>query len=168
MTAPAAASWSGFHASAVVVGESGVLARGPSGAGKSSLALALIALAREAAIFAALIGDDRVFVRACGGRLLARGVPRFAGLIERRFEGLVVAAHEPLAVVRLVVDLAGRGAVAAANARGQRQNRRIARRPAAANRARLRRRVRLITPMRRLKVLLGCPNAGRRPIANFA
>ena len=108
MTAPAA-EWSGLTASAVVVGESGVLARGPSGAGKSSLALALIALAREAAIFAALIGDDRVFVRACGGRLLARSVPRFAGLIERRFEGLVVATHEPSAVVRLVVDLAGRG-----------------------------------------------------------
>ena len=108
MRAPAA-DWSSIHASALVVGESGLLARGPSGAGKSSLALALIARAREAAIFAALIGDDRVFVRACGGRLLARGVPRFAGLIERRFEGLVVVAHEPSAVVRLVVDLAGRG-----------------------------------------------------------
>ena len=108
MRAPAA-DWSSIHASALVVGESGLLARGPSGAGKSSLALALIARAREAAIFAALIGDDRVFVRACGGRLLARGVPRFAGLIERRFEGLVVVAHEPSAVVRLVVDLVGRG-----------------------------------------------------------
>ena len=70
---------------------------------------ALIARAREARIFAALIGDDRVFARACGDRLLARGVPRFAGIIERRFEGLVAVAHEPSAVVRLVVDLVGRG-----------------------------------------------------------
>jgi serine kinase of HPr protein (carbohydrate metabolism regulator) len=101
------ADWSSLHADALVVGESGVLARGPSGAGKSSLALALIARAREAATFAALIGDDRVLVRACGGRLLARGVPRFAGLIERRFEGLVAVAHEPSAIVRLVVDLVG-------------------------------------------------------------
>jgi serine kinase of HPr protein (carbohydrate metabolism regulator) len=103
------ADWSSLHADALVVGESGVLARGPSGAGKSSLALALIARAREARIFAALIGDDRVFARACGDRLLARGVPRFAGIIERRFEGLVAVAHEPSAVVRLVVDLVGRG-----------------------------------------------------------
>jgi serine kinase of HPr protein (carbohydrate metabolism regulator) len=101
--------WSSLHASAVVVGERGLLLRGPSGAGKSTLALALIARAREAAIFAALIGDDRIFVRACGGRLLARGAPGFDGLIERRFEGLVAVAHEPFAVARLVVDLTGRG-----------------------------------------------------------
>ncbi|HYA73927.1 MAG TPA: aldolase [Roseiarcus sp.] len=101
--------WSSLHASAVVVGESGLLLRGPSGAGKSALALALIARAREAAIFAALIGDDRIFVRACGGRLLARGVPGFEGLVERRFEGLLTVAHEPFAVARLVVDLTGRG-----------------------------------------------------------
>ena len=108
MKAPAA-GWSSLHASALVVGESGLLVRGPSGAGKSSLALALIARARETAIFAALVGDDRVFVRACGGRLLARGVSGFEGLIERRFEGVVAVAHEPCAVARLVVDLTGRG-----------------------------------------------------------
>jgi HPr kinase/phosphorylase len=101
--------WSSLHASAVVVGESGLLLRGPSGAGKSALALALIARAHEAAIFAALIGDDRIFVRACGGRLLARGVPGFEGLVERRFEGVLAVAHEPFAVARLVVDLSGRG-----------------------------------------------------------
>jgi serine kinase of HPr protein (carbohydrate metabolism regulator) len=107
MRAPA--GWSSLHATAVVVGESGLLLRGPSGAGKSALALALIARAREAAIFAALVGDDRIFVRACGGRLLARGVAGFEGLVERRFEGVVAVAHEPQAVARLVVDLAGRG-----------------------------------------------------------
>lgn len=105
----AAAGWSSLHASALVVGEAAVLLRGPSGAGKSSLALALIARAREAAIFAALIGDDRVFVRACHGRLLTRGAPGFPGLIERRCEGVLTVAHEPRAVVRLVVDLAARG-----------------------------------------------------------
>ncbi len=104
-----AAGWASLHASALVVGEIGLLARGPAGAGKSSLALAVLARAREAAMFAALVADDRVFVRACGGRLLARGAPGFAGLVERRFEGLVAVAHEPRAVVRMVVDLAGRG-----------------------------------------------------------
>ena len=55
--------WTALHATALVVGESGVLLRGPSGAGK----------------------------------------------IERRFEGLIAVAAEPAAVIRLVVDLAGRG-----------------------------------------------------------
>ena len=109
MREPAVPGWSSLYATALVVGESGLLVRGPSGAGKSSLALALIARAREAAIFAALVGDDRVFLRARGGRLLARGAPGFEGLVERRFEGVVAVAHEPYAVARLVVDLAGRG-----------------------------------------------------------
>ena len=108
MRAPAA-GWSSLHATALVVGESGLLLRGPSGAGKSALALALIARARESAIFAALVGDDRIFLRARGGRLLARGAPGFEGLVERRFEGVVAVAHEPYAVARLVVDLVGRG-----------------------------------------------------------
>jgi serine kinase of HPr protein (carbohydrate metabolism regulator) len=103
------AGWTSLHASALVVGEAGLLVRGPSGAGKSSLALALIAHARQTAIFAALVGDDRVFVRVRHGRLLARGVPEFAGMVERRFEGVVAVAHEPCAVARLVVDLTGRG-----------------------------------------------------------
>jgi serine kinase of HPr protein (carbohydrate metabolism regulator) len=103
------AGWTALHATALVVGEMGVLLRGPSGAGKSSLALALIWAARERACFAALIADDRTFARAFGDRLVARGAPEFAGRIERRFEGLVAVAAEPAAVIRLVVDLAGRG-----------------------------------------------------------
>ena len=105
----AADGWTGVHATAVVVGEHGLLVRGPSGAGKSALALALLARARDCAIFAALIGDDRVFLRACGGRLLTRGALGFEGQIERRFEGIVTVRHEGCAVARLVVDLAGRG-----------------------------------------------------------
>ena len=45
------------HASAVAIGEAGILIRGPSGAGKSSLALALIALAQLQGRFARLIAD---------------------------------------------------------------------------------------------------------------
>ena len=103
------AGWTALHATAIVVGESGALLRGPSGAGKSSLALALIWAARERACYAALIADDRAFVRAFGDRLIGRGAPEFAGKIERRFEGLIAVAAEPAAVIRLVVDLAGRG-----------------------------------------------------------
>ena len=101
------------HASAVVIAERGVLIRGPSGAGKSLLALALIAGARREGLFAALIADDRVWLEGFHGRLLARGAPHLAGLCERRCQGLVAAPHEAEAVLRLIVDLAPRGAAPA-------------------------------------------------------
>lgn len=88
-----------LHATAVLVGEHGVLIRGPSGAGKSRLALGLIA--RHGA---RLIGDDQVLVAARHGRLLARGHPALAGLIERRGQGLLTLPAERHAVIHLVVD----------------------------------------------------------------
>jgi HPr kinase/phosphorylase len=100
--------WSALHATAVLVGEHGVLLRGPSGAGKSSLALALLATTRNIGVFAALVGDDRVYARAFAGRLLARGAPDFAGRIERRGRGVIDVESEPKAVIRLVADLGDR------------------------------------------------------------
>ena len=80
------------HATAVVYGESGVLILGPSGSGKSALALALMARARSVGAFAALIGDDRVYVReAEGGRILVSGAASTAGIIERRTVGLLMS-----------------------------------------------------------------------------
>jgi serine kinase of HPr protein (carbohydrate metabolism regulator) len=96
----------GVHASAVLVGESGVLLRGPSGAGKSLLALTLIERVRRDGGFAALVADDRVWLEAHGGRLLAHGAAATAGICERRGFGLVAAPHEREAVIRLIVDLA--------------------------------------------------------------
>lgn len=93
------------HATAVVVGEAGILIRGRSGRGKSALALALIELAREHGLFGRLIGDDRVMVESCGGRALLSGAPQVASLIERRGYGLESQAFEKTAVARLVVDL---------------------------------------------------------------
>lgn len=93
------------HATALIVGESGVLIRGPSGSGKSGLALALLMLAGRGGLFAALIGDDRVHLLGSGRRILASGAPNARGLIERRGYGIVPAPTEPCAVVRLVVDL---------------------------------------------------------------
>jgi HPr kinase/phosphorylase len=103
------AGWISLHASALVVREAGVVIRGPSGAGKSALTLALIECARERRLFAALIGDDRVSVAARNGRALVRGAPSVQGLIEKRGYGIVEAASEPCAIVRLVVDLLGEG-----------------------------------------------------------
>jgi HPr kinase/phosphorylase len=99
------------HASAVLVGHRAVLIRGPSGSGKSRLALALIQAAQTGLLlFARLVADDRVELKACHGRLLARPPPELAGLLEVRGLGIRRLEHEPAAVVGLVVDLAAAGA----------------------------------------------------------
>ena len=94
-----------IHASAVVFAECGVLIRGESGAGKSALALTLIELAEGLGWLGRLVGDDRVQISAQGGRIVLRGAPNIAGLIERRGIGLARVAAEPAVVARLVVDL---------------------------------------------------------------
>ncbi len=109
MIAGALAGETSLHATAVIHRETGVLILGPSGSGKSVLALALMARASAAGAFAALIGDDRIFVRKSDDRLIAWGAPNMAGVIERRMAGLMVVRHEPAAIVRLAVELCDRG-----------------------------------------------------------
>jgi serine kinase of HPr protein (carbohydrate metabolism regulator) len=98
----------GLHATSIVYGENGVLILGPSGSGKSGLALALLARARSTGLFAALIGDDRIWIRRAGGRLIASGARNLAGVIERRMAGLLTVGSESAAVVRLIVELSER------------------------------------------------------------
>lgn len=91
----------------MLVGTYGLLVRGDSGAGKSQLVLQLIAAAAEGRLaFARLVADDRVFVAASHGRLIARAPRELAGLIEIRGLGIRRLPYEPAAVIRLVVDLA--------------------------------------------------------------
>jgi HPr kinase/phosphorylase len=94
------------HASALVIGEAGVLIRGPSGAGKSTLALAMVEAARQCGLFARLIGDDRVLLSLAHSRVIARPHPAIAGRIEKRGEGIVDVEYEPGAVLWCVIDLA--------------------------------------------------------------
>ena len=95
-----------IHASAVLVGSDAVLIRGPSGSGKSRLAFALILAGQARQIPATrLIGDDRVDLSEHDGRLIVRGVPALAGLIEIRGLGIRRCGHAPSAPVGLVVDL---------------------------------------------------------------
>ena len=69
------------HASAVLAGARAVLIRGGAGSGKSKLALALLDAADAGLIpFARLIGDDRVHLEACHGRLLVRPAAALAVL----------------------------------------------------------------------------------------
>lgn len=89
-----------LHASAVRIGESGLLILGKSGSGKSGLALRMIAMGAQ------LVSDDRVQVDATpDGTLIARAPARIAGLIEARSVGLLRVASADMATLRLVVDL---------------------------------------------------------------
>lgn len=94
-----------LHASAVAVGEAGILIRGRSGAGKSSLAVGLLAAAAGTGRFARLVGDDRIELLCRSGRLIARGHPSILGMIELRGQGIIHIPYEAAMVLRLVVDL---------------------------------------------------------------
>ena len=88
-----------IHGSAVLVGADALLIRGPSGSGKSTLAARLVSAG------ARLVADDRVTLSACHGRVIACGPAVLEGKLELRGRGIGTAAHEPQAVIRLVVDL---------------------------------------------------------------
>lgn len=98
-----------LHAVAIVLGAMGVLLRGPSGSGKSALALALIDRFRTQGDFAALVGDDRVLVEACAGRLIARPHPAIAGMIEARGLGLLSVPYEKACRLHAVIDITAPG-----------------------------------------------------------
>jgi HPr kinase/phosphorylase len=93
-----------LHASAVVIGEAGILIRGAAGAGKSSLALALVGLTQSQGRFARLVADDRTEIVVQAGRLVASPVPPIEGVVERRGLGLTPEPHLAAVVLRLVVD----------------------------------------------------------------
>jgi HPr kinase/phosphorylase len=101
-----------IHATALAIGEAGILIRGPSGSGKSRLALELIAEASRRGVFARLVGDDRVALAGRAGRLIARGHPTIAGQIESRGEGVLKLGYEGAVVIRLLVDLGGQSLAA--------------------------------------------------------
>ena len=93
------------HATAIVLGEAGILIRGEPGSGKTALARELIGRQHAAGGFARLVCDDRVLLERAGGRLVARAVAPIAGLVEIRGVGIVAAPHMEAAVIRLVVDV---------------------------------------------------------------
>jgi HPr kinase/phosphorylase len=97
MARPSAAR--AVHATAVAIGNAGVLLRGPPGAGKSDLALRLIADG------ARLIADDRVTLARVAGRVELRAPDRLRGRIEARGIGIVAVPFRARAPLALVVDL---------------------------------------------------------------
>ena len=90
-----------IHASAVAIGERGVVIRGRSGSGKSALVLSLLMLSPQAT----LVADDRVLISAQGGRLLAAAPKTLAGKLEIRGLGIVQRPYVSPVAVALLVDL---------------------------------------------------------------
>jgi len=94
-----------MHASAVLVGDRGVLVSGPSGSGKTRLALALIREAELRGRLGRLVADDQVLLSAGNGRLAASAPEAIAGFCEIRGLGVTAVAHEPACVVDLLARL---------------------------------------------------------------
>lgn len=91
-----------IHATAVAVGESGILIRGRSGAGKSSLALQLI---DDPRLQATLVGDDRISLTPSDDGIIARPRAEITGLFELRGVGIIRLSFRSEARIALVVDL---------------------------------------------------------------
>lgn len=94
-----------LHGTAVVLGTQGVLILGASGSGKTTLGLELIARAQTFGVFARLIGDDQLFPRAAGSRLVVASANAISGLIEVHGLAPVPIFHEDQAQMDLVVRI---------------------------------------------------------------
>jgi len=98
MTAP-----TNVHATAIVIGTTGLLFTGPSGSGKSAIALHCIEEARGRGLFAAMVSDDQVLISEANGRLIARAPKSIAGLAEVRGAGIVTVETIEAAVLHRAI-----------------------------------------------------------------
>lgn len=92
---------SNFHATCVIVNNTGILLTGASGSGKSDLALRLMSEAD-----AVLVADDQVLLRSAdNNRLIAACPPSIAGLLEVRGIGIIRRPYRPETEIRAVFEL---------------------------------------------------------------
>ena len=94
-----------LHATAVLLGDRGVLIAGASGSGKTTLALSLIDHFGRAGLFSRLVSDDQVMLDGRGGRLVCRAPHAIAGLVEVYGTGPQPIAFEAVMVADLLVRL---------------------------------------------------------------
>jgi serine kinase of HPr protein (carbohydrate metabolism regulator) len=94
-----------IHATAILIGERGILISGPSGSGKTTLALALVDHFGRRGLFARLIGDDQLFVAGHFGRLVCRAPETIAGLTEVPGFGPKPLSFEPVGIIDLAIQL---------------------------------------------------------------
>lgn len=92
-----------IHATAIVVGKTGLLFLGPSGSGKSMLAFACLAAARPLGLAASLVADDQVFLTQRDGAVIAECPPAIAGLMEIRYTGIVRLPHVATAEMHFAI-----------------------------------------------------------------
>jgi len=88
-----------LHATAVAIGEKGLLILGSSGAGKSHLAVEMLALGAD------LVSDDRVWLRNNGSELMLHQAEPLAGCIEARGLGLISCPMRPSVPLKYCLDL---------------------------------------------------------------
>ncbi len=82
-----------IHATAIVIGKTGLLFTGPSGWGKSMTAFTCMTEARRLGLFSALVADDQVLLSKQDSAIMATCPPAIAGLIELRGTGIVKHDH---------------------------------------------------------------------------
>jgi serine kinase of HPr protein (carbohydrate metabolism regulator) len=78
-----------IHASAILVGQTGLLFVGPSGSGKSELAFSFLTEAQRCGLSVALISDDQVFITLRNGIVIAERPEPIKGLLELRGSGII-------------------------------------------------------------------------------
>lgn len=92
-----------IHATAIVIGKTGLLFLGPSGCGKSSLAFSCLTAAKPLGLAAALVADDRVLITEHDGSIIAECPPSIAGLMEIRYTGIVRLPYVQKAEIHLAI-----------------------------------------------------------------
>jgi len=92
-----------IHATAIVIGTTGLLFTGPSGSGKSAIALHCIEEACGRGLFAAMVSDDQVLISKANGCLIARAPESIAGLAEMRGAGIVAVETIEAAVLHRAI-----------------------------------------------------------------
>lgn len=92
-----------IHATAIVVGTTGLVFLGPSGSGKSQLAFDCLAEARLHGQFSALVADDQVFVSRFGAHVVASRPATIRDMIELRHGGIARVDSIPRAVLHYAV-----------------------------------------------------------------
>jgi serine kinase of HPr protein (carbohydrate metabolism regulator) len=106
-----------IHATAIAVGNRGVLIRGPSGSGKSDLALRCLGLAPSPFLhdMVKLVADDQVILRSdpirTSPQLIATAPPTLRGKLEVRGVGILEVAVSDEAEIVLIADLLKDGQV---------------------------------------------------------
>lgn len=93
------------HATAIVIGTTGVLFFGSSGSGKSRMAFECLNEAKQKNIYSALVSDDQVFINVHQGQIVAEAPTVNIGKLELRHTGIVSCQNIKQAVIHIAVEL---------------------------------------------------------------